>query len=158
MAQPGLLRGGLLLALLYAVSACGPAPEQVPADPPDAVAETRHPVAESADLCGTRFDSVERLIEQLQRDERFREAPGPELAAGEAAFRMFTRVQGDVSEEWLIAGPGHRIYPAVSCGRYVTRRERSSHSRATHCRAGASACGEFDLFLKRRDLQPRIPR
>ena len=156
--QPGSFKRGRLLPLLFAVCACGPAPEQAPAEATNASPGGGQSTAESAELCGTRFDSVEGLVTQLAGDPRFREAPGPELAAGEAAFRMFTRAQGDVTEEWLIAAPGHRVYPAVSCGRHVAADDRSSHSRTTHCRAGASACGEFDQFLSRRDQQPRIPR
>jgi hypothetical protein len=153
-AQQGSLRGALLLLFLHTLSACGPAP----AEGSKASAEIKPSTTESVELCGIRFSSVEALIEQLRRDGRFREAPGPELAAGEVAFRMFSRAQGNVSEEWVVSGPGHRLYPAVSCGRYVTSGGRSSHSRATHCRAAPSACGEFDLFLKRRDYQPRVLR
>ena len=156
--QPGRFSGARLLPLLFAVSACGPAPEQAPPAGTNASAGTSEPASEAAELCGTRFESVEGLIRKLEGDERFTEAPGPELVAGEAAFRMFTRAQGGVTEEWLIAGPEHRVYPAVSCGRHVTAGDRSSHSRTTHCRADASACGEFDRFLSRRDQQPRIVR
>jgi hypothetical protein len=114
-----------------------------------------HPAAAAqAELCGRTFASVPELLAQLERDPRYVETPGPEIA-GRRPLRWLVRRGDEGYEDWLVTPPGHPLFPAASCSARGAPIRESAHLRMTYCGRRGDACARFVAFLRQRDLMPR---